>query len=76
MIEFINFKIFKKFEELFYINRNLQFVSRGGLNYFLWFLNKYFSNERFDNISAAAQIMVERKAIEWVVKAIKKYKID
>lgn len=73
--KYIN-NIIRKFEELFYINKNLQFVSRGGLNYFLWFLNKHFSNERFDNISAAAQIMVERKAIEWVVKAIKKYKIS
>ena len=70
-----NNEIIKKLQNLFTINENLEFISKGGLNYFIWYLNKYFRYERFDNISFAAQFVVEELAIEWIKKTIKKFKI-
>ena len=52
-----NIEIIKKLKGLFKINENLEFISKGGLNYFIWYLNKNFRYERFDNIYFAFKLV-------------------
>ena len=63
-------KTLEKFQDLFTINDDLTFSSKGGGNYFSRWMDEYLKNERFDCVAAAAQKYVEDIACKWVEKAI------
>jgi carbamoyltransferase len=65
-------KIYDKFDELIWVNDNLEFKSKFDMAISDRFFKKEMKYERFDVISGAVQRLVEKKISEWVFKAIKK----
>lgn len=69
-------EIYKKLKELIWINDDLTFSTKINSTMFQKILPKIYTEERFDNISGAIQLLAEDLLVEWVRKAVKKTGIN
>ena len=65
-------KIYKKFEELFFIDDNLEFKSKFSMPFSDWFFFEKMRYERFDSIAGAVQRLTENLTCNWIKKTIEK----
>jgi len=65
-------QLYERYKDLIVLDKDLQFKSKIRMNRLAYFLVDNFYAQRFDNVSAFAQIFIEEKVLEWIQAWIKK----
>jgi len=68
-------KVFKKLNEIFYINDKNEIASKIDIDSISPMLDKVFKGERFDNIAAGTQMLLEKLILKWIEINVKSAKI-